>query len=333
MKYFNEELPELAVIAAGSLLGLVLNSEPFPVGKVEFLDVYPMTFREFLSAQKKDFLLDNFLEDKSYLHEKLVEKLKHYLITGGCPEIVSLYVTEKPENAPQFKLFRQRQEDLINSYLGDMAKHCGKLNSMSLERLWRNIPEQLAKETKTVSRFIFKDVLPKKNKYSQMTDILDWLETAGLIYRVQIVNQGKSPLSAYTKESLFKLYLYDVGILNALSHLSPTEILSNDFGSFKGYLLENFALQQIVNLFGKQNYSWSEGSTEIDFIREINGQLIPIEVKAEVNLKAKSLSQYISKYAPSKAYRLSLQKFDPSSSNSPIKDYPIYLAGEEALWK
>lgn len=255
------------------------------------------------------------------------------MITGGCPEIVSLYLAENPENATQFQVIRRRQEDLINSYLADMAKHCGKLNSMSIERLWKNIPEQLAKENKTISRFIFKDVLPKKNKYSQMVDVLDWLETAGLIYRVQIVNQGKSPLSAYTKESLFKLYLYDVGILNALSQLSPAEILSYDFGTFKGYLLENFFLQELVFLLGKQNYSWNEGSAEIDFIREVNGQLIPVEVKAGVNLKSKSLSQYISKYSPNKAYRFSLEAYNTTKkTHTLIKDYPIYLASEKKLW-
>jgi predicted AAA+ superfamily ATPase len=337
LKYFNEEKNELAVIAAGSLLGLVLNQEPFPVGKVQFLDIYPMTFREFLQAQDEDNLL-NEAQDKNaeYLHNHLIEKLKHYLITGGAPEIVAQYIQLKPKSGADFEVIRARQEDLINSYLADMAKHCGKLNSMSLERFWRNIPEQLAREQSKSSRFIFKDVLPKKNKYSQMVDVLDWLETAGLIYRIQIVNQGLSPLAAYTKESFFKLYIFDVGILNALSGLSPSTILRYDFGTFKGYLLENFVLQNLIFLFGKKIFSWTEATSEIDFLNEINGNLLPIEVKSGINLKAKSLKQFILKYQPKKALRFSLQskkELEPSiSKKSNIIDLPIYLCGEKSIY-
>jgi predicted AAA+ superfamily ATPase len=165
-----------------------------------------------------------------------------------------------------------------------------------------------------------------------MGDIIDWLETAGLIYRVQIVNQGKSPLSAYSKESFFKLYLFDVGILNALSGLSPTEILNYNFGTFKGYLLENFVLQSMVSLFGKKIYSWNEGSAEIDFVREVNGINIPIEVKSGINLKAKSLSQYITKYSPQRALRFSLLSRDHKLSSGVVQDYPLYLAGESSVW-
>lgn len=332
LKYFYEDRPHLAIVAAGSLLGLVLNSEPFPVGKVEFLDVYPLTFKEFLKAQNLSTILEESIHSELF-HERLVEKLKHYIITGGCPEIVAKYVEMQPESAEQFEEIRKKQEDLINSYLADMAKHCGKLNAMSLERFWRNIPEQLAKENKTLSRFVFKDVLPKKNKYSQMADVIDWLETAGLIYRIQIANQGLSPLSAYTKESFFKLYLFDVGILNALSGLSPVEILNYNFGTFKGYMLENFALEQMVFLFGKKIFSWAEGTSEIDFVKELHGENVPIEIKAGINLKAKSMNQFISKYKSKCAFRFSMVIRSELSGSTKIKDYPIYLVGEKTIWK
>jgi predicted AAA+ superfamily ATPase len=335
LKYFNEEKSELAVIAAGSLLGLVFNTEPFPVGKVQFLDVYPLTFREFLQAQNEESYLDEvFKGDSAYLHDHLIKKMKHYLITGGAPEIVAQYIQLKPKSGADFEKIRNKQEDLINSYLADMAKHCGKLNAMSLERIWKNIPEQLAREQTGSSRFVFKDVLPKKNKYSQIADVLDWLETAGLIYRIQIVNQGLSPLAAYTKESHFKLYIFDVGILNALSGLSPSTLLQYDFGTFKGYLLENFVLQSLIYLFGKKVYSWAEGTSEIDFLRDVGGNLTPIEVKSGINLKAKSLSQYISKYHPSRAIRFSLQNLNRSKKlpNQVIQDLPIYFCGERKVY-
>jgi hypothetical protein len=335
LKYFSEDAQEYSIIAAGSLLGLTLSNEPFPVGKVQFLDVYPMTFNEFLNVLGEQHLLLEALKGNSdYLHERLIEKMKHYLITGGAPEIVEQYIHLLPTTANDFAPLRKRQEELIDSYLADMAKHCGKINAMALERLWKTIPAQLAKKNEHTSRFTFKDVLPSKNKYSQMASVIDWLETAGLIYRIQIVNQGLSPLFAFTKESFFKLYLFDVGILNALSGLSPAEILNYDFGTFKGYLLENFVLGQLIKLFGKNIFTWTEGTSEVDFIREIEGVNVPIEVKAGINLKAKNLTQFISKYRTPWALRLSLQYTDLSKSTaSPIKDVPIYLCGEEKVWQ
>ncbi len=343
LKYFNEDLPNMAVLAAGSLLGLVLNSEPFPVGKVQFLEIYPLSFREFLKAQGKDHYLDEVLSGQGeYLHDQLIEKLKHYLIIGGAPEVIAHYVTlRNPKSHSDFLPLRKKQEDLINSYMADMAKHCGKINSMNLERFWRNIPEQLARRKEKTSRFVFKDVLPSKNKYSQMSDVIDWLDTAGLIYRIQIANQGLSPLTAFTKESFFKLYLFDTGILNALSGLSPAEIINYDFGTFKGYLLENFVLQSLIALYGKKLYSWSEGTADVDFIREINGINVPIEVKAGINLKSKSLQQYIAKYKPKRAVRLSLEykketfgkREAVSQRRQVVFDFPVYLCGERKIWE
>lgn len=333
LKYFSEEFPTAYIIAAGSLLGLVLNEEPFPVGKVEFLDVFPMTFQEFLEAQNKTHLIQEYLESQDGgIHEKLCADLKNYLITGGAPEIVKYFIDNRPSNFEDFEILRKMQEDLLNSHIADMAKHCGKNNAMHIERIWRNIPSQLAKADN--KRFIFKNVLPKKNKYSQMVDVIDWLEAAGLIYRVQVANQGMTPLAAYTKESHFKLYLFDVGVLSTLSGLHPLEILNYNFGTFKGYLLENFVLQELRPQFGNKIYSWAEGASELDFILSYKTAIVPIEVKAGVNLKAKSLKNFVQKYKSPFALRLSLEnKMANEAIPTRICDRPVYLAGVSNIFK
>lgn len=326
LKYFQEELPQQHIIAAGSLLGVTLNTEPFPVGKVEFLDIFPMSFGEFLEAKKKQDLLKEIWHTRSsLLHLQALQLLKEFLIVGGSPEIVSAYINTNPQSISDYDLIRKKQDDLIRSHMADMAKHCGKVNSMHLERLWRNIPEQLARTTN--KRFVFKDVIPKMNKYQQIESTIDWLEAAGLIFRVPVAHHAELPLSAYAKESFFKLYIYDVGLLGALSNLSPASLLSYDYGTFKGFFLENFVLQELITAGQKKVFSWAESTSELDFLCDFDGQLTPIEVKAGINLKAKSLGLFIRKYKTQTAYRLSAENFYPSKS-SIIKDWPIYFASQ-----
>lgn len=332
LKYFCEQRPDIYIIAAGSLLGLHLNSDSFPVGKIEFLEIYPMTFFEFLEALNKKNLLNSFLENytiNEYEHVQLVKYLKYYLITGGAPEVVSTFQNLNPESHSTWETIREIQHNLLLSYMADMAKHCGKINAMHLERLLRQVPNQLAKTQN--KRFHFKNVLPGKNKYSQLVDVIDWLSAAGLIYKVPIANQAQSPLAAYTKESFFKLFVFDVGLLGALADLSHQEILTYDFGTFKGYLLENFVLQELIPTFGKKIYSYAESESEVDFILQSSGKIIPIEVKSGVNLRSKSLQNVIKKYQLPKALRLSLEN-RAREHETRLTDFPLYVANFRGIY-
>ncbi len=195
------------------------------------------------------------------------------------------------------------QKTLLTSYLADMAKHSGKENSMHLERLWRNIPNQLAKEQGT-TKFQFKNVISGVRNYDRLASTIDWLHKAGLILRVPIVNKAALPLAAYSKENTFKLYVFDVGLLGALSNLSIESILNYRYGSYKGYVVENFAAQELT----AQNidlFSWKENRSEIEFLLQAGEDLVPIEIKAGHNLKARSLTVYHKKYLPKNSFLFS----------------------------
>jgi predicted AAA+ superfamily ATPase len=332
LKYFCEQRPDVFIIAAGSLLGLHLHSESFPVGKVDFLEIYPMTFFEFLEALNQKQLLNSFFNNytiNEFEHLQLVKYLKYFLITGGAPEVVAAFQNLDPDNYSTWETIREIQHNLLLAYMADMAKHCGKINAMHLERLLRQVPNQLAKAQN--KRFQFKNVLPGKNKYSQLVDVIDWLSAAGLIYKVSVANQAQSPLSAYTKESFFKLFVFDVGLLGALADLSYQEILTYDFGTFKGYLLENFVLQELIPIFGKKIFSYSESESEVDFILQNSGRIIPIEVKSGINLRSKSLQNVIKKYQLQKALRLSLEN-KANKPDTKLVDFPLYVAGHGKLY-
>lgn len=303
LKYFNEEQPELAVCTAGSLLGLSLSPGSFPVGKVEFLKLYPMSFAEFLLAKGETLLLERWnqahVQDPlpDSIHEKLWENLKIYFIVGGLPRAILTYLEKQSDPLSAFSAVRERQEDLITAYIADMAKHSGKLNSMHLERFWKNIPAQLARsQENSVRRFQFKGVIPGKNKFAQLVGTIDWLRTAGIIIQVPIVNQALSPLQAYRKESFFKLYCFDVGILGALSQLSPKVILDYNYGTYKGFFAENFVIQELLTSGCDSVFSWNEGEAEVEFLYEYGGQMIGIEVKSGQKTRSKSLKMLKKKY-------------------------------------
>ena len=305
LKYFAEEMPELAVIAAGSLLGVHLNGVSFPVGKVDFLDMHPMTFREFLKALG-DLRALEFLDSMTYattlpemFHEHLWERLKLYYVVGGLPAVVKTFLEKKDKPFEALEDVREKQNALIISYLADMAKHSGKVNALHLQRLWKTIPSQLAKSDDGSSkRFLFKDVIPGANRYSQLVSVIDWLEAAGLILKVKIAHTARIPLSAFVQENIFKLFVFDVGILGALSEIAPKTILDQTYTTFKGYFAENYVAQEFAGSGCIALYSWQEKTAEIEFLRELEGEIIPIEVKSGVQTKAKSLRVFQAKYHP-----------------------------------
>jgi len=332
LKYFCEQLPQLAVCAAGSLLGIGLNDSSFPVGKVEFLQLYPMSFEEFLlgiGEESDAYFLENF--DSSHripesLHLRLWSHFKTYLIVGGLPAAVETYrnLRDKPSHA--FQQVRKLQKDLITSYIADMAKHSGKLNSMHLERLFSSIPSQLAREQDgSASKFRIKGAIPGIRSYERLAGIIDWLEKAGLIIRVKIVNCARLPLSAYTKENFFKLYCFDIGILGALAGIEPHTLISYQFGSYKGYVAENFVAQEFLSSGIEKLYNWKERTAELEFLLEINGEIIPVEIKSGWVTQAKSLKVYRSKYNPPLKIIISGRPLEIDDQNG-IRRYPLYLA-------
>ncbi len=334
LKYFCEMMPELRLVSAGSLLGIHLNESSFPVGKVEFLNLFPMSFEEFLLGigdQQAWEEIQNFDFKKplpNLIHQHLWKRFKSYLVVGGLPETVKIY--SKINSDDDFSVLdkvRENQNNLISSYTADIAKHSGKINAMHIERIWRNIPLQLSQtQDGSASRFIFKDVISGIKSYTKMVGAIDWLISAGLIIKVPIVNHSKQPLLAFSKENIFKLLMFDIGLLGALARIQMPILLNYDFGTYQGFYVENFIAQTLRALDdGVDNfYSWQEGQAEIEFLREYGTEIIPFEVKSGWVTKSKSLTSYINKYHPQTKVILSAKNFSFDSSQNLFR-VPLYL--------
>lgn len=332
LKYFCEDLPELALCAAGSLLGLQLNQVSFPVGKVDHLDMHPLSFYEFLEGTGKQqlvSLLDEINLDfviPETAHAKLWEQLKIYFIVGGLPEVVSTYSESQNNLFIALSAVRNKQKDLIKDYYADIAKHSGKVNAMHIDRVWHAVPSQLAQEHDSgTNKFKFKGVIPGIDKYRRLANVIDWLLNTGLLLKVNIVDTCQQPLQAYTTESRFKLFMFDVGILGAMADLSPELILKYEYGSYKGYFAENFVCQELFMQDSLPLYNWQEKTAEVEFLKQIKNHVIPIEVKAGISTRAKSLKVFIEKYKPLASVILSAKAktFDEKLSRY---YFPLYLS-------
>jgi predicted AAA+ superfamily ATPase len=334
LKYFQEELPELALASAGSLLGIYLGPVSFPVGKVDTLTLYPMSFEEFLIAIDEKMAYD-FLKQVTVgtsipeiLHDKLWEKLKLYFIVGGLPEAVATFCQNKDSLYEALEKVRSKQVDIINAYYADIAKHSGKENAMHIERVFRAIPIQLAQaQDGNAKKFSFKGVIPGADRYSRLAGPIDWLQACGLIVKVPICHSAQLPLLAYTKENAFKLYVFDVGILGAMSHLAPKVIYSYDYGSFKGYFAENFIAQELLYAGTQSLYSWHEKNSEIEFLQELDGAVIPVEVKSGWVTQAKSLKIFRERYHPPFSVIFSAKNLSVTDEKDLIRS-PHYLANQ-----
>lgn len=329
LKYFQEKMPRLALCAAGSLLGVYLAPVSFPVGKVDILNLYPMSFEEFLLA-KEDHKSLEVLREATHLsiprlaHEHLWQQLKDYFIVGGLPEVVRVYVKNKDNTYVAFQKVREVQKSLITSYLGDIAKHSGSVNAMHIARIFESVPSQLAKsQDGSASKYVFKGAVPGIDRYSKLVGAFDWLEKAGLIIKVPIVNSGKLPFSAYAEENVFKLYLFDVGLLGAMSKITPGMIHDYDYGSYKGYFAENYLAQAFLASGQSCHYSWQEKTAEVEFLFEHDGHAIPVEVKSGWVTQAKSIKVFAEKYHSPYYVIFSA---NPLSCNEHQKRYPLYLA-------
>ena len=326
LKYFCEEANEYHVVAAGSLLGVKTNrSKGFPVGKVSFIYLYPMTFFEFLSALKHD-RIRNFLEEidsftplPSPLHHQLVDLLKLYLYVGGMPEVVAEYV--KSEN---LKIAREVQLEILDAYVRDFAKHAQPKDIPKISTVWEQVHRQLAKENK---KFIF-SAIRQSARGKEYEDAIQWLLDAGMIHKSHCISSPKFPLSAYANDRIFKVFLLDVGLLGAQSNLTAQTVIEGNllFTEFKGALVENYVAQELIASRNHKLYYWtSSGTAEVDFLIEKDETIFPLEVKSGTNNKKKSLQIYGTKHANSQLLRTTLMNLKQDGN---ICNYPLYLASK-----
>lgn len=309
LKYFCENAPEYAIVAAGSLLGVAIHKGvSFPVGKVDTLELNPLSFREFLYAVGEDGLVGlidskNIELMKSY-REKYIDWLKKYYYIGGMPEVVDSFAENK-----DFVEVRYLQNKIIEMYEDDFSKHTTENELPRIRMVWNSIPMQLAKENK---KFFFGKI--KEGARAKDFEVaIEWLQDCGLIKKVYNISKPAMPLKAYIEFSAFKLYLLDVGLLGALSELDAMSILDGNsiFVEFKGALTEQYVHQQLVADTEYTPYYFTETKSEgeIDFVIQKGRNIIPIEVKAEENLRAKSLRVYCNKYTPETAIRTSMSDY------------------------
>jgi hypothetical protein len=331
LKYFCEEMPETAVAAAGSLLGVVLGAESFPVGKIAFLDLWPMNFEEFLDGIGQggfaDLLRGMPLTEPvpEPVHDELWNLWRRYLVVGGLPEAVNLYRERQDRLFEAMEEVRRLQRDLIETYTADIAKHSGKMNALHIERLWRNVPAQLGQSQDGAARkFVFRDALPGMRGYDRLSAPLDWLESSRLVLRCSIVDRADTPLAAFSKENRFKLYFLDAGLLGAISGLAPAAILQYGFGTYQGYVAENFVAQELRAAGIPALYCWQGRTSEVEFLVETSEGPVPIEVKSGRVTRSRSLTVYSERYRPRISYVLSARN---TAIQGDRRCLPIYRAG------
>lgn len=322
LKYFNEEAKEYHIAAAGSLLGVKLaHTKGFPVGKVNFLDLFPLTFFEFLTAIGKTTLRKYLAELQTCepipdsFHEDLLDLLKKYFFIGGMPEVVAEYA----KNMNLFSI-RQIQKEILKAYDLDFAKHAPKDELMKISRIWESIPNQLAKENK---KFVFSAV-KQGARGREYESAIQWLAEAGLILKSYNISVPKLPLSGYIDSNAFKIFLLDVGLLSALSNIPEKSILekNNLFSEFYGAFTENFIAQELTASQYALHYWTSSGIAEVDFIIEKDLDVYPMEVKSGTSTRKKSLLVYDEKYSPKCLLRCSSMNL---KKDGKVCNIPLYL--------
>lgn len=330
LKYFREEMSELHIMGAGSLLGIALKQQTsFPVGQVEFLHLYPLNFSEFLLATDNENLVELIQKTSDWqlvttFKERYISLLKNYYFVGGMPEAVQSFCENK-----NFDAVRQIQENILLSYEQDFSKHAPAEIIPRIRMIWNSLVSQLAKENK---KFIY-GLIKEGARAKEFELALTWLEDYGLIYKIYRTKKANFPLSAYIDLNAFKTYSIDVGLLAAMGNINPKILLEGDalFQEFKGALTEQFVLQELVTSKNKQIHYWANdsGSAEIDFIFEANNTIIPLEVKANENLQSKSLKTFSLKNPSIHCYRTSLSNYREESW---LTNVPLYAIGMAEIW-
>ena len=324
LKYFNESANDYHIIAAGSLLGVAVNREKysFPVGKVDFMNMYPLDFEEFMMALGQEKLINSIKESFAgntplSLHETAMDYYRIFLLTGGMPSVVMKYIEKR-----DFDFVKAEQKNINDAYIADMAKYATPNETTKIMAAFESIPAQLSKENK---KFQYK-VIKSGAKANQYETPLDWLKSSGIIIKCHKTTEGNLPLKAYCDFSSFKIYLADVGLLTSNFDIPANIILSGNahFDRFKGALAENYVAQALT-ANGHNIFYWeSGGKAELDFVMQDNrGNIIPIEVKSGEHTKAKSLGVFTSRYQCNYAIRISGKNFGFENN---IKSVPLYAA-------
>jgi len=320
LKYFYEEMPEYTIACAGSLLGVAMSRDTsFPVGKVDFMNIYPVSFNEFLkSANTNLHLYLEQLEEVEQIPDiffnPLIEKLKMYYISGGMPEaVVSLIENNDIEQTQKIL------HNILNAYTLDFSKHVENKDIPKINYIWNSLPSQLAREN---NKFLYQSV-KKGARARDYQQALQWLVDAGLAYKIFCSTKPALPLSAYDNLSAFKIYLPDVGLLRVLSQLNPIAITEKNrlFTEFKGALTENFILNSLIQQMETNPRYWkSENKAEIDFLLQYKNKILPVEVKSDINVRSKSLSVYRKRNKPELSIRYSLKnlRYDNGLLNIPL---------------
>jgi hypothetical protein len=323
LKYFYEQAPQYYIVSAGSLLGISLQKEhSFPVGKVDFMRLYPMSFKEFLDNNNEVLLLEQLKgknwEVLSIFHGKLVSALRLYYFIGGMPEVVASYLENK-----DFEIVRALQKKLIIGYENDFAKYAPNVIVPKIKLVWNSLISQLAKENR---KFIYGQI-KKGARAKEFEMAINWLVDAGLVLKVNRIEKPTLPLNAYADYDAFKLFLLDIGILNAIGNLDPKILLDKNtiLEEFKGALTEQFVCQELITKSELYYWTASNASAEIDFLIQKHNEIIPIEVKAEENLKSKSLKVFVEKYGNKNAVRTSMSKYREEDW---LKNIPLYGIGD-----
>lgn len=329
LKYFNEDAPQYDIIAAGSLLGVAHHfGTGFPVGKVEFLRLYPLSFTEFLDAMGKEQFVE-LIEKQDFemiklFNTKFEDLLKQYTYIGGMPEVVQDFINNK-----DFQKVRTIQKRILSSYEKDFSKHIPTNTVEKVRMLWNSVPTQLAKDNK---KFIY-NAIKKGARAKEFETALTWLKDAGLIYQVYKITKPGLPIGAYEDLDSFKLFVLDVGLLGALVNLDAKTILDRYeiFQEFKGAMAEQYVLQQFKTIKDLPVYYWTNETSrsEVDFVIQLDSKVVPVEVKAATNLKARSLKIYIEQFKPELALRTSLADYKKTDNLVDIPLYSVEVIKEE----
>lgn len=325
LKYFCEDAPEYYVASAGSLLGLKL-AKGFPVGKVDFLRLYPMTFEEFLDANGDHNLveymrsIDSIEAVPEMFAGPLIEKLKMYYIIGGMPEAVAVWTEDM-----DIREVDRVQSEILEAYEHDFAKHAEQTDVPRIRLIWNSLPSQLARENK---KFLY-SVVKKGARAREYENALNWLINADLVKKVSRISKPGIPLAAYEDLDAFKIYMGDVGLLRRHAHLASSAFAEENrlFEEFKGALTENYVMQSLQHVQDGRLYYWTKTPHEVDFVIQIENDVFPIESKAGQNIKAASIKHYLSEYSEQTrlCVRLSMRNL---SFDGKILNIPLYLADE-----
>lgn len=321
LKYFCENCPEQHIIVAGALLGIALHQGvSFPVGKVNFMKMHPMNFCEFLMAVGDDALAlaigSKDIDTLGLFHDKLTNRLKEYYFVGGMPEAVQAYVDDA-----EWSEIREIHNEILRGYEDDFSKHAEGALVERLRQVWRSVPNQLSRENK---KFVF-GLVRDGARAREYEVALQWLFDAGMLHQVNGVTKPGLPLSAYRDEKAYKVFLNDIGLLSSMSGLEAKTLLEGSviFTEFKGALTEQFVFQQLNEVYGLFYWSKENSRQEVDFLLQRDNELLPIECKAEENLRSKSLNSFIQEHDIKHAIKVSMKPYKESSEI--VTNSPLYL--------